>query len=179
MSLPVPRFSPQRRCSRRRRRILGVRMPRSAPPSDSKDASSCMRPASSSGAISRVPWRYYAWPSGPSAQACEYVLETCTGLGDTPVVSFLRFRERLVLPALTLDEHAPARARQPRFAFAIDITLVRQYGLAAVRRILQGLEVIGVVFARAANRPDLVMSASSAMLWKRSHATAEVFRGAW
>ena len=81
----------------------------------------------------------------------EHVLDACTGLGDAPVASFLCFRERLVLAALALDEHAPARARQPRFAFAIDVTLVGQYGPAGVGRIQYGLKVIGVVFARRAD----------------------------
>ena len=48
----------------------------------------------------------------------EHVLDTCTGPGDAPVAPLLCCRKRLVLAALALDEHSPAHARQPRFAFA-------------------------------------------------------------
>lgn len=64
-------------------------------------------------------------------QSDEHVLEACTGLGDALVAPLSRFRVRLVLAALALDEHAPACACQPRFAFAINGPLVQVKSLAA------------------------------------------------
>jgi len=79
------------------------------------------------------------------------VLDASAGFGDALVAPFLCVRERLVLAAFALDEHAPARTRQPRFAFAIDVALVGQYDPAGVGRVQHVLEVIGVVLARCAD----------------------------
>lgn len=75
-------------------------------------------------------------------QAGEHVLDAGAGLGDAPVAAFLRVRQRLVLAALALDELAPARARQPRLALAVDTALVGQHGTAGVGRVQHVLEVI-------------------------------------
>lgn len=84
-------------------------------------------------------------------QPGKHMLDASAGLGNAPVALLLCIRQRPILAASTLDEHAPARIRQPPFTLAIDVALVGQYGPAGVGRVQYVLEVIGVVLARRAD----------------------------
>lgn len=84
-------------------------------------------------------------------QAGKHMLDASARLGDAPVASLLRFRKRLILAAFALDEHAPTRICEPRFALAVDVALVGQYGPAGAGIVRHVFEVIGVVFTRRAD----------------------------